>query len=283
MGSIADSSAVLTKKVLPQHHTAITLLGQLLAAPGRDHIAWLDLACGKGQILAQLDENIPEPELRGKISYLGYDVENENSRVAEKIASSLKLRAVEVKTGEMADFSKLFPVDRKFSFVSFTNTVHELRPQLIAALILDILLRLDTKGVLYIYDMEMLPVPELGAVPWDGDDMKKVLSTMFDELGCGKPALIVQRWEHSSCSGWSVNLHREHLQVTDEVIIEKAGAVVGKAAGVIADVLRNKLKTVSDALESLTRFGSENEEEMKEKTKLLYDFWSLERAIKEIK
>ena len=70
---------------------------------------------------------------------------------------------------------------------------------------------------------------------------------------------------------------------TDEVIIEKAGAVVGKAAGVIADVLRNKLKTVSDALESLTRFGSENEEEMKEKTKLLYDFWSLERAIKEIK
>ena len=59
MGSIADSSAVFTKKVLPQHHTAITLLGQLLAAPAAEHIAWLDLACGKGQILAQLDENIP--------------------------------------------------------------------------------------------------------------------------------------------------------------------------------------------------------------------------------
>lgn len=283
MAAIADSRAVLTKKVLPQHHTAITLLGQLLAAPGSDHVAWLDLACGKGQILAQLDENIPEPEIRGKISYQGYDVANENSRIAEKIASGLKLRAVEVKTGEMEDFSKVFPVERKFSFVSFTNTVHELRPQLIAALILDILLRLDAKGVLYIYDMEMLPVPELGAVPWDGDDMKKVLTTMFDELGCGKPALIVQRWEHSSCSGWSVNLHREHLQVTDQVIIQKAGAVVGKAAHVITDVLGNKLKTVSDALESLTRFGSENEEEMKQKTKLLYDFWSLERAIKEIK
>jgi len=283
MGSIADSTAVSTKKVLPQHHTAITLLGQLLAAPGSDHIAWLDLACGKGQILAQLDENIPEPELRGKISYQGYDIENENSRVAEKIASGLKLRAVEVKTGEMEDFSKVFSVERKFSFVSFTNTVHELRPQLIAALILDILLRLDTKGVLYIYDMEMLPVPELGAVPWDGDDMKKVLAAMFDELGCAKPALIVQRWEHSSCSGWSVNLHREHLQVTDQVIFEKAGVVIGKAAGVITDVLKNKLKTVSDALESLTRFGSENEEEMKQKIKLLYDFWSLERAIKEIK
>lgn len=283
MGSIADSSAVLVKKVLPQHQTAITLLGQLLAAPGTDHIAWLDLACGKGQILAQLDENIPEAELRGRISYLGYDIDNENSRLAEKLASGLKFRAVEVKTGEMQDFSRLFPVERKFSFVSFTNTVHELRPQIIAALILDIILRLETKGVLYIYDMEMLPSPELGAVPWDGGDIKKVLMTIFEELGCRKPPLIVQPWGHSSCSAWSVNLNREHLQVTDQTIAEKAEVVVAKAAAVIADVLRNKLQTVSDALESLTRFGSENEEEMKEKTKLLYDFWSLERAIKEIK
>ena len=282
MASLADSSAVLTKKVLPQHHTAITLLGQFLAAPGTSPIAWLDLACGKGQILAQLDENIPEAELRRRISYQGYDIENENSRVAEKIASGLNFHAVEVKTGEMEDFSKLFPVGRKFSFVSFTNTVHELRPQHIASLILEIILRLEAKGVLYIYDMEMLPLPELGAVPWDGDDIKKVLACMFDELGCGKPALIVQRWEHSSCSGWSVNLHREHLQVTDEGITAKAGEVVTKAASVIAEVLRYKLKTVSDALEALTRFGSDNAEESKEKTKLLYDFWSLERAIKEI-
>lgn len=283
MAAIADSRAVLTKKVLPQHHTAITLLGQLLAAPGNDQISWLDLACGKGQILAQLDENIPEPELRGKISYCGFDIENENSRIAAKIASGLKLCAVEVKTGEMEDFSKVYPPERKFSFVSFTNTVHELRPQLIARLILAIILRLDSRGVLYIYDMEMLPTPELGAVPWDGEDIKRVLTTIFDELGCRKPPLIVQPWGHSSCSAWSVNLNREHLQITDEVIAARSEAVVVKAASVIADVLRNKLKTVSDALESLTQFRSENEEEMKEKIKLLYDFWSLQRAINEAK
>jgi len=131
--------------------------------------------------------------------------------------------------------------------------------------------------------MEMLPLPELGAVPWDGDDLKKVLSAIFDELGCAKPALIVQRWKHSSCSGWSVNLHREYLQVTEEEILAKKDAVVAKAATVIVDVLKYKLRTVSDALESLTRFGSDNAEENKQKTKLLYDFWSLERAIKEIR
>jgi hypothetical protein len=131
--------------------------------------------------------------------------------------------------------------------------------------------------------MEMLPVPELGAVPWDGDDVKKVIGVLLDELGCGKPALIVQRWKHASCTGWSVNIHREHLQVNDEVIAEKREAAIVKAAYVIADVLRYKLNTVTEALESLTRFGSDNAEESKEKTKLLYDFWSLERAIKEIK
>src|SRR6266404_5771926 len=109
MAALADSDAVLTSKVLPQHHTAITLLGQLLAAPGTGQIAWLDLACGKGQILSQLDENIPEAELRRRISYLGYDIENENSRLAEKIALGLNFSAVEVKTGEIEDFSKLCP------------------------------------------------------------------------------------------------------------------------------------------------------------------------------
>src|SRR5262245_52257495 len=128
MSSIADSDAVLAKRVLPQHQTAITLLGQLLAAPSTEHIAWLDLACGKGQILAQLDKNLPDVVLRGRISYLGFDIDNENSRLAEKIASGLKFSDVEVKTGEMQDFSKLFPIEKKFSFISFTNTVHELRP-----------------------------------------------------------------------------------------------------------------------------------------------------------
>jgi SAM-dependent methyltransferase len=283
MGSIADSSAVLIDKVLPQHHTAITLLGQLLGAPGSAEIAWLDLGCGKGQILSQLEENISDAELRGKISYLGYDIENENSRVAEKIASALKFRAVEVKIGEMEDFGTLLSTERKFSFVSFTNTVHELRPQRIASLLMDILMRLDAKGVLYIYDMEMLPEPELGAVPWDGDDFKKVIVSLLDELGCDKPALIVQRWKHASCTGWSVNLQREHLRLSDSVISEKREAAIAKAALVIEEVLRYKLKTVSEALESLTRFGSDNAEEIKEKTKLLYEFWSLERAIKKIK
>jgi SAM-dependent methyltransferase len=279
MGSIADSSAATSPNVWPQHQAAITLLGLQLAEPGASHVTWLDLACGRGQILNQLEKNISDEKLRAKISYAGYDIENESRRVTEKIAESLKLGKVDVKTGEMEQFTNVFPPERKFTFVSFTNTVHELRPHVIAGLLLDLILRLAPRGVLYIYDMEALPVPELGAVPWAGSDVKRVLDGMFDDLGCAKPGLMVQGWQHNSCTGWSLALHREHLGVTDDVITARAGVVIDKAGRVIGDVLAEKLKTVTSALDSLTRFGSETEEEDKQKHKLLFDYWSLQRAI----
>src|SRR5579862_192326 len=184
MAGIADSGSEFTKKVLAQHHTAITLLGQLLSDPKAHTIEWLDLGCGKGQILAQLAQNIPHEEMRAKIGYYGYDLKNEHCQAVEKLAKELGFRCVDIKTGEMAHFSNVFPIEQKFSFVSFTNTVHELHPQLIASLIIDIILRLAPDGTLYIYDMETLPIPELGAVPWDGADISKLLSSIAEQLGC---------------------------------------------------------------------------------------------------
>ena len=78
MSGIADSSAEFTKKVFAQHQAAITLLGQLLVDPAVSQVDWLDLGCGKGQILAQLEHNIPEKEVRAKIGYCGYDLENKH-------------------------------------------------------------------------------------------------------------------------------------------------------------------------------------------------------------
>jgi hypothetical protein len=279
MGSIGDSSAVLIDKVLPQHHTAVTLLGGLLAAPGENPVEWLDLACGKGQIISQMEKSVSEAELRARIGYHAYDIENEHTRIAEKIANTLHFRSVDVKIGEMEHFSKIYPEEQKFSFISFTNTVHELQPRLIANLLIQLLLRLGEHGILYIYDMETLPMPELGAVPWDGDDFKKLLATMLQDLGCPAVPLLVQRWQHTSCVGWSVNLQRANLQISNDAIKDRAEEVIAKAEQQIADILEYKLKNATEALEALTRYRSDNEEENKRKMKLLYEFWALDRAL----
>ena len=222
-----------------------------------------------------------EPELRGKIGYHAYDIENQHTRISEKIAKGLNFRGVHVEVGEMEHFGKIFPAEQKFSFISFTNTVHELRPTMIGSLLVALLLRLSGNGILYIYDMETLPTPELGAVPWDGDDFKKLLIGIFADLGCQAIPLLVQRWEHSSCSGWSVNLHRNHLQVSDDKIVAGSDKAIDGAKATIAQILAFRLHTTAEALEALTRFGPDNEEEKRRMTKLLYDFWSLERALKQ--
>jgi hypothetical protein len=59
MGAIADSDAVHDiRRILPQHQSALTLLNSKLQNPAVQSFRWLDLACGKGQIISQLEENL---------------------------------------------------------------------------------------------------------------------------------------------------------------------------------------------------------------------------------
>jgi AAA domain/UvrD-like helicase C-terminal domain len=278
MAGIADSSAEFTKKVLAQHHTAITLLGQLLVDPKANTIDWLDLGSGKGQILAQLHQNISDAGMRSKIGYYGYDLKNEHCQAVEKLAKGLGFRCVDVKTGEMTYFSAVFPIEQKFSFVSFTNTIHELHPRLIASLIIDIILRLAPNGILYIYDMEMLPEPELGAVPWDSEDLKRLLASIVEQLGCKTSPLNIQKWQHSSCPCWSVSFQRNHLEVSNDFIISKLGDILTTSAEVIDAILVNRLHKISEALEYLTKYGSDGDGNDK-RIHLLHEFYSLTRVI----
>jgi len=100
-----------TTKVWPQHQRAITLLGGLLATPNTAELDWLDLACGKGQIIAQFEKNVPDSDLRRKIAYHAFDIENEHTRMAEKLAHKLGFRTVDVQVGEIEHFAKIFPLE----------------------------------------------------------------------------------------------------------------------------------------------------------------------------
>lgn len=85
MSIIGDSSAVLeVERMLPQHQAAITLLSSLLQDPQVDKFYWLDLACGKGQIISQLNENLTI-ENRKKIIYHGYDINVDYLKIVKKL------------------------------------------------------------------------------------------------------------------------------------------------------------------------------------------------------
>lgn len=283
MSSLGDSSAELTsKKVLSQHQAAITLLANLLSNPEVHEIDWLDLACGKGQIISQLEDNIYEKELRNKITYYGFDIENKHLKTTERIAKTLNFKDVIIKTGEIIDFDKIYKPEEKFRFISFTNTIHELRPHIISSLIINLIVRLNSPGILYIYDMETLPTPELGAVPWEGYEVKEILQSILTGLGIEDYQLVPQKWNHTSCSGWSININREHLKISNDELLKNHEQATKAGALVITEKLNFKLKATREALEVLTTTGAENEEEELNKVKLLYSLWSLIRALEEI-
>ena len=183
MSIIGDSSAVLEfERMLPQHQAAITLLSSLLQNPQVDKFYWLDLACGKGQIISQLNENLTI-ENRKKIIYHGYDINVDYLKIVKQITDKMEFMGSDLHIGDLSSFDDILPKDTKFDFVTCTNVTHEIHPQKFFEIIIGVLKRLNEDGQLFLYDMESLSNPELGALPLKANDIKCLIEVIFKTVG----------------------------------------------------------------------------------------------------
>src|ERR1700726_3728410 len=104
MPAIADSTAFFDhERMLAPHQAALTLLQGMLSDPKVEHVHWLDLACGKGQIIAHLRRNLND-SARAKLHFSGYDIDNHHTRHAEQLAQSMGLAKCDFSIGELAEF-----------------------------------------------------------------------------------------------------------------------------------------------------------------------------------
>jgi hypothetical protein len=277
MGTIADSKAARVERVLPQHQAALMLLQELVSDPKVQSVRWLDLGCGRGQILTGVNEQLASAS-RSKIDYSGYDISNENGREADKLASAAGFRSHEMKIGGLMDVGKLLD-DRPFEFITFTNTVHEVDPRHLGIVLVDAVLRLAPSGKLFIYDMEAIRPPELGAIPWSAVEMTDVarqLVAAFEVPGYDPP---VAHWKHTSCDAWSVQIHRDHLGGADKHLSTLRAGAEAATARAVTDLLKAKYRRCREALTNLTTYGPETAEEAATKETLLYEFWAVSRAL----
>lgn len=83
MQFINDSHATEEDRLLAQHQAALTLLQRALLDPKVSNYRWLDLACGRGQIINHLHEILDRSQ-RQKISYFGYDIKVDYTTITEK-------------------------------------------------------------------------------------------------------------------------------------------------------------------------------------------------------
>lgn len=274
MTSIADSDAIYDiARILPQHQNAISFLNAKLQNPVIHTLNWLDLACGKGQIISQLQDNLSEINRR-KLSYTGYDINVDHTRSAERITSRLNLKASEFVHGDLCNFANLISTDKHFDFITCTNTAHELQPRAFSVLVLDSLLRLSDTGDLFIYDMESLDKPELGALPWQGSEIGLLVNTIFEAMGT-EFRVHPSVWRHRSCKGWTVLIQKQYLNKSNEEINTQRELILDTLEKEIDRILELRFSECNRLLQSLCRFGTETADDENSKISALFEFWAL--------
>lgn len=280
MTTIADSDAFLDpRRILSQHQAALTLIQGMLDNPSIMQMEWLDLCCGKGQIIVNLEQNLTEGS-RAKIQYNAYDVKDEYLQVTLKKAKSLGFKGCTGQSGHINSFHLLHPKSNKFDFISLTNSLHEFDPKEIPEFLLHAILRLSTEGILFLYDMESLPSFELGAVTWTFEEIQELISFLLKECGVNngyEPS--AGKWKHKSVTAWNSQIQKKFLGVTDEQLLKVLPNVIENGKKKMNQILERKLQNCQERLGILTEYGAENQEEEEQKIKLLYDFWSLNRYL----
>lgn len=277
---LADSSAVFSEtRILPQHQTAITIINTRLQIPNLTKLCWLDLACGKGQILSQLSDNI-STQNRNKIFFVGYDINIEHIRKAEQTAHDLGFASYSFLVGDISSFSRIVSNEDAYDFITCTNTVHELNPKIWSKLIIDSLIKLSDSGELFIYDMESLDTPELGALPWSGSDIDQMLNSTFEVLGIDY-RVDTSTWRHTKCNGWTLIIQREYINVSKEEIIKKREELYERITYEIDVLLDKKLFNCEKVLNEFQR-GIRVANDKKEIEAYLYEYWALRNCINHI-
>lgn len=278
MPSIFDSSAVYHPgRVLPQHQAVLTLIKDRVENPEMSKFSWLDLACGRGQIIANCNFIFSE-ECCQKIEYLGIDVIQEYCLQTEREACSI-FQNVRTIVCEIDQFERFLDPHQLFDVVTLTNTVHEITPEQIAKTFVAGLCRLKYNGIMFIYDMESLPDPELGAIPWDGKDIEQVFHSVLKVAGIKTYYPAVSIWPHKSCKCWHMQINRSHLKITPKALKARRKQMIDIASDKLRFLLKKRLIDIHQALSAACRYGAESDEEQIEIERLLYYFWSISRAL----
>jgi ubiquinone/menaquinone biosynthesis C-methylase UbiE len=282
---IGDSTAVLDQdRLLAQHQAALTILQSRVQNPKVKDFHWLDLACGRGQIIVHLDSNLTPPA-RGKITYYIYDVRAGYVSTTRRKADVLGFKLVTQTTDSLGKVDEHFNRQELFDFITFTNTVHELSPKLVAATLVSGVLMLKPKGSLFVYDFETFPPEEheLGAIVWTRAEIQGITCAMLEALGIKNYQPEVGQWRHKSCTGWNIHIEQEHFDCARSELQTNANRAVDATEAAMKAAMRTKYDQTAQILNSFTDNRPETPQEREERTAALFNFWALSRALDEYK
>lgn len=274
--SIADSNSIRIDSILVPHANAISLITYMLNGNQTSNLKWLDLACGKGQLLNQLGDNLNN-KARSRIELHLVDLNNESLRCACEIANRLNLASLHQHVNDLKEFCQTKIRTHEYDFITFVNTLHEIKPIDLADIIVNALTSLSERGVLYIFDQEELQEKELGAITWSSIEFEQLLNKYF-EVCHVTSKVIVNRWNHKEINSWSTQILGSSL--TKEIRTD-IDANVSVLRELVLEHVKTKMRIIKGALKTTTDHGASTAEEAENVHSNLYDFWSLTIALED--
>lgn len=280
--ALRDSDAVYNaQQIFSQHHAIVTIVQGRLDDPELKEFRWLDIACGQGQVLAQIDSNIGTRG-RSKIHYFAFDIENKHLQHATHQAERAKVRCT-AQIGNSHDLAKFYPPDKPFDLITCTNAFHELPPQVLPSVLAEAVIRLADNGSLFLYDMENLKDAEFGSLTWQRFEIESICKAMCDAFEIPEYRPEPGQWKHKSVSAWNLHIQRRLLKVDGDHLKRRKDAAIAATAKCVKGLLERRMKETEQALESLTTTRTETPDDEKAKMEYLSEFWSLHRAMRGVK
>lgn len=264
-------------KLFSEHRHTLTLLDTALR-PSTADLRWLDLCCGRGQILNNLNDGLP-PEFINRIDYVGYDAEPAIIEDAKNTAAELTLRSSRFFIGDISKFKDFLPPGSEYDFVTCLNTVHEVLPAGLIDILINGILILSPNGSLHVYDLESLSDLELGAIPLQRYEVQEILSE-FQRL-TDSNNLFVASFPHSTCSGWSFTITRNQIGFPNPRIQTEEEQIRKALTDKVEDLLQRRLQDCRLRLEAYCKDKKNPREKRGEVTQALNEYWALLRALKE--
>lgn len=129
--------------------------------------------------------------------------------------------------------------------------------------------------------MERIKPLELGALPWSRDDIRRIMFCILDSLGASRYRPEIGLWNHRTCNGWNIQLHRQHFNVSRSETAARMDLAVQKTCILISELLKRRLQECRTSLEILTTCGAATAEEQDDKIRLLFEFWAVSRALEQ--
>lgn len=271
-GRFHDGGAAKEERMLSSHRVVVNELNTLLDNHG-DGFVWLDVGCGRGQVLREIGSVITSVGV-GWIEYYGCDAARKYCDEASKQASESGFSAPDIRLKRVEDVREVFG-ELRADFVTIINVLHELTPASLAVTLVDSFSCLGDDGVLHVHDLRRMTEPELGAVCWDLPDLEEGLDPFLKLFHWRDSKCRIQRWGGVEAPDWSLKLERRKLQVDIDELASRREEIISDVNNGLMALLPNKRKKHHNKLNAFLSDPARTPGDRQSAAQAVYEYWTI--------